>query len=103
MFNLRPAIRTATAADAAKAAELIATASAGLRSVTYLVPERGQRHRVLTGGFLISVEQGIEQGEVHMIGSGAHWPVARHALIHTTSASLSPRGSQTGGHGSSCG
>ncbi|MET8862120.1 GNAT family N-acetyltransferase [Nonomuraea sp. NPDC004580] len=70
-MSFRPGIRTATPADAARAAELIATAFAGLRSVAYLVPERRRRHQVLADGFLIVVEHAIEHGAVHLIDDEA--------------------------------
>ncbi|WP_084774349.1 GNAT family N-acetyltransferase [Nonomuraea candida] len=69
-FALRPAVRAATAEDAGRVAELIATAFAGLRATSYLVPERRQRHRVLAANFRIFVEHALEHGEVHLIDSG---------------------------------
>ncbi|WP_344888864.1 GNAT family N-acetyltransferase [Nonomuraea antimicrobica] len=69
-FALRPAVRLATAADTEQVAELIATAFAGLRAVSYLVPERRARHRVMAATFRIQVEHAIEHGEVHLMDEG---------------------------------
>ncbi|TDD46278.1 GNAT family N-acetyltransferase [Nonomuraea terrae] len=67
---MRPAVRHATADDAKRVAELVATAFSGLRAVAYLVPERRERQRVLTAAFLITVEHALEHGEVHVFDDG---------------------------------
>ncbi|MEV0379308.1 GNAT family N-acetyltransferase [Nonomuraea sp. NPDC050643] len=69
-FTMRPAVRHATAEDAEQAAELVATAFAGLRSAFYLVPDRRERHKVMTANIRIFVEHAIEHGEVHLIDDG---------------------------------
>ncbi|MEV0620437.1 GNAT family N-acetyltransferase [Nonomuraea sp. NPDC050404] len=69
-FALRPVIRQATPDDAGQVSELIATAFAGLRAVSYLVPERRQRHRIMSANFRIFVDHALEHGEVHLIDGG---------------------------------
>ncbi|MCK2213846.1 GNAT family N-acetyltransferase [Actinomadura sp. ATCC 31491] len=69
-FTMRPDVRAASAADAPEVAELIATAFAGLKHVTYLVPDRRERHRVLAASFLILVEHALEHGEIHLAEEG---------------------------------
>jgi predicted N-acetyltransferase YhbS len=69
-FTMRPEIRPATAADATRVAELIATAFAELKVVSYLVPDRRARHKILTANFQIFVDHAIEHGEVHLIDDG---------------------------------
>ncbi|MBF8188657.1 GNAT family N-acetyltransferase [Nonomuraea sp. K274] len=78
---MRPAVRRATAEDAGQVAELIATAFAELRSVAYLVPDRRERHKVLTANFRIFVDHALEHGEVHVIDDG---PAAAVWLPHTS-------------------
>ncbi|MGP4098138.1 GNAT family N-acetyltransferase [Nonomuraea sp. KM90] len=70
-FAIRPAVRAATAADAGRAAELVATAFAGLRPMAYLVPDRRSRHRIMTADFRIFVDHALEHGEVHLIDDAA--------------------------------
>jgi predicted N-acetyltransferase YhbS len=70
-FTMRPEVRTATAEDAAAVAELIATAFAQLKVVAYLVPERRERHKVMTANFQIFVEHAVEHGEVHLVEDGS--------------------------------
>lgn len=69
-WAMRPVIRHATADDAGPVAELIATAFSGLRVVHYLVPERRERHRVMTANFRILVDHAVEHGEIHLIDDG---------------------------------
>jgi GNAT superfamily N-acetyltransferase len=69
-FALRVTVRRATADDGAAAAELIATAFAGLRCSTYLVPDRRSRHRILAADYRIFVEHALEHGEVHLADDG---------------------------------
>ncbi|MFG1704988.1 GNAT family N-acetyltransferase [Nonomuraea sp. M3C6] len=69
-FALRPVIRRATADDAGRVAELIATAFAGLNAVRYLVPDRRERHRVMTANLRIFVDHAVEHGEVDLIDDG---------------------------------
>jgi predicted N-acetyltransferase YhbS len=69
-FTMRPDVRHATTADAAQVAELIATAFAQLKVVNYLVPDRRERHRILTANFQIFVDHAIEHGDVHLVDDG---------------------------------
>ncbi|MFC7102833.1 hypothetical protein ACFQQB_21725 [Nonomuraea rubra] len=69
-FALRPAVRLATAEDAQRVAELIATAFSGLRPMAYLVPDRRERHRIIAANFRIFVEHAVEHGEIHLIDDG---------------------------------
>ncbi|GAA2210500.1 GNAT family N-acetyltransferase [Nonomuraea monospora] len=69
-FALRPAVRLATADDAQRVADLIATAFAGLRPMAYLVPSRRDRHRIMAANFRIFVEHAVEHGEIHLIDDG---------------------------------
>ncbi|MGW3349879.1 GNAT family N-acetyltransferase [Nonomuraea rubra] len=69
-FALRPSVRLATADDAQRVAELIATAFSGLRPMAYLVPDRRERHRIIAANFRILVEHAVEHGEIHLIDDG---------------------------------
>jgi predicted N-acetyltransferase YhbS len=69
-FVMRPDIRHAAQEDAAQVAELIATASAQLKVVSYLVPDRRERHKILTANFRIFVDHALEHGEIHLIDDG---------------------------------
>ncbi|MEW9549857.1 GNAT family N-acetyltransferase [Nonomuraea sp. NPDC050783] len=69
-FTMRPDVRPASAADVTRVAELIATAFAGLKVVTYLVPDRRERHRVLTAAYHLLVEHALEHGEIHLAEDG---------------------------------
>ncbi|TMR98768.1 GNAT family N-acetyltransferase [Nonomuraea basaltis] len=68
---MRPDVRHATAEDAGAVAELIATAFAQLKVVSYLVPDRRERHRILTANFQIYVDHALEHGEIHLIDGGS--------------------------------
>lgn len=69
-FTMRPDVRRATAEDATQVAELIATAFAELKAVSYLVPDRRARHKILTANFQIFVDHALEHGEIHLIDDG---------------------------------
>jgi GNAT superfamily N-acetyltransferase len=60
-------IRRATPADAARVAELIATAFAPLAVACWLVPEPAERPRVLAANLRIFVDHAIEYGHVDLI------------------------------------
>ncbi|MDP4510782.1 GNAT family N-acetyltransferase [Nonomuraea turcica] len=66
-FVMRPDIRRAAEEDAPQVAELIATAFAQLKVVSYLVPDRRERHKILTANFRIFVDHALEHGEIHLI------------------------------------
>ncbi|HEX4813997.1 MAG TPA: GNAT family N-acetyltransferase [Nonomuraea sp.] len=69
-FTMRPGVRTAAPEDAAAVAELIATAFAQLKVAAYLVPERRERHKIMTANVQIFVEHAVEHGEVHLVEDG---------------------------------
>jgi GNAT superfamily N-acetyltransferase len=69
-FAMRPAIRRATAEDAGQVAELIATATAGLKAPAYLVPDRRERHKIMIADVLILVDHAVQHGEIDLIDDG---------------------------------
>jgi GNAT superfamily N-acetyltransferase len=60
-------IRRATAADAGRVAELVATAFAPLDAVTWLVPEPADRQRIMTANLRIFVDHAVEFGHIDLI------------------------------------
>jgi GNAT superfamily N-acetyltransferase len=63
----RPTIHRATANDAAHTAELIADAFFTLDATAWLVPDPGERARVLPADFEIYVDHALTHGEIHLI------------------------------------
>jgi GNAT superfamily N-acetyltransferase len=63
-------IRRATAADAGRVAELIATAFAPLAASAWLVPEPAERLPIMTANLRILVDHAIEYGHVDLIDEG---------------------------------
>lgn len=63
-------IRRAGPADAARVAELIATAFASLAAVNWLVPDPAPRLRIMTDDFRILVGHALQYGHIDLVDEG---------------------------------
>ena len=63
-------IRRAGPEDAVQVAELVGTAFAPLKAVSWLLPEPSVRSRVMAADFLILVEHALKYGHVDVVDQG---------------------------------
>lgn len=66
-----PQIHRATAKDATRTAELIGNAFFTLEATAWLIPDPGERARVLPADFEIYVDHALAHGEIHLINDDA--------------------------------
>lgn len=62
-----PEIRHATPDDVSRTAELIAVSFSALDAAVWLVPDPGERTKILAGDFALYVEHAMTHGDAHLI------------------------------------